>query len=122
MELTDEEIWDIINKVEQDKDIHPENYRPISEYKAIAKAQLTKAQKHYKAKIETIRTEITKISLKLDDREKDLIEAKREERERILKEVGKYYRDEGGLDLHFSWSGIVIYEEDWQALKGEGKC
>lgn len=38
-------------------------------------------------------------------------------RQQTLKEVEKYHRDEGGLELSLTWEGIVIDEPDWQSLK-----
>lgn len=60
---------------------------------------------------ESLRKEIDSLNKKLDDRELDLIEAKREERERIRQ---KLQHSGGVMDV------LWITEEDWQALK-EGK-
>lgn len=48
---------------------------------------------------------------------------RKDEREKIIKQVERFHRDEGGLELHLNWNGIVIPEPDWQVLKAtvEGK-
>jgi len=40
--LNEEEIWAVINEVEQKCDINPDAYSPVMEYRAMCKAQLKK--------------------------------------------------------------------------------
>ncbi len=64
--------------------------------------------------LDRIRDEITRLNKKLDDREEDLIEAKREEKERIFKQIEDLcYPDISGKYTEFS-SPLT---KDWQALK-----
>ena len=69
-------------------------------------------------RVGTLREELTKLSKKLDDREADLINAKREEREGIEQVADM----EGGMITFKNKSVedcILIRKADWQALKGE---
>jgi len=43
----------------------------------------------------------------------------RQKIEEIFEGIEGFYRDEGGLDLHLSWQGIVIDKEEWEALKAK---
>ncbi len=39
--------------------------------------------------------------------------------EALIEEIGTYHRNEGGLELLLDWKGVVMDEEDWQALKSK---
>jgi len=93
--LTDEEINNLDNELVN----IPEWINETDEYKSFlfsrryyAKAQLAKGNQ----KIEELRDRITELEKKLDDREADLIEAKREERERIA--IDLMGRGQVGID------------------------
>ena len=37
--------------------------------------------------------------------------------DRIFKKIKKYRRDEGGIELHSNWNGILIPEPDWMEIE-----
>ena len=65
--------------------------------------------------LDKIREEITRLNKKLDDREEDLITAKREERERIVAIASFTVKLEGNTVVvdKYDWDRL------WQALQGE---
>lgn len=125
--------------IEQNEELLVEEYmmllqtqnggKVIVDTRPALKAQLTKLNKlgwmspdecqecqaQTECKIEVVRKEIARLEKKLDDREADLIEAKREERERIREMTLKEIRSK----MHHTRFGLSIEEEDWKALGGE---
>lgn len=65
------------------------------------------------SRIETVTTQLKTVNKKLDDREKDLIEAKREERERIFAEGEQFFHPDP------SYTDIQGFLKWWQTLKEE---
>ena len=76
---------------------------------------LAKVLKHRQEDLDKVREEITRLNKKLNDREEDLIEAKREERERILNLLPQI-----ATRSHFNKTCFDCIERiKEQALKGE---
>ena len=85
----------------------------------LAEAILAKAKQHYESlieeasnRIETVTIQLKRLNKKLDDREEDLIEAKKQERERIVKWVE---------DTDILTMLSPRQRRSWQALKEEKK-
>lgn len=38
---------------------------------------------------------------------------------KVVEELRKWHREEGGVELLSNWKGILIYEQDWQSLLEE---
>ena len=71
--------------------------------------------------IDELRTRLSELEKKLDDREADLIEAKREERERILRKIEKnpiqYLKPVWDRSSNNFSGDIEIRKDNWQVLK-----
>ena len=97
------------DEFERTKD-NPDDFMGYSDI--ICQAQLAKVQ----PLIEGIKTEIAELNKKLDDREADLIQAKREERERIIAHIKKNYIP--GKDMKVLIADIQAHKQKYEKEKG----